>query len=73
MYPKICFGCRTIGAKIKKKISKNYLNATKRLIKKAFLKPKLLNFARCYCVHTKIPHFNNLSMRSQSRGKACYQ
>ena len=40
---------------------KNSLNATKRIKKKAFLEPKLLNFKRCSFVPTKISHsYDNL-------------
>jgi hypothetical protein len=54
---------RTISAKIQKNniknltpgATKNSLNATKRIIKKAYLEPKLLNFERCSFVPTKLP------------------
>ena len=50
----------TIGAKIENKnfknltpgSTKNYLNATKRILKKAFLEPKLLKFECCFCAPT---------------------
>ena len=38
--------------------TKNSLNATKRIIKKAFLEQKLLNFKSCSCVKTKLPLIN---------------
>ena len=61
-HPKQCFRSRTIGAKIQNKnfknltqgATKNSLNATKRIIKKAFLEPKLFNFECCSCVPTKL-------------------
>ena len=52
------FRWKTIGAKIQNLTSgatKNSPNATKRIIKKAYLEPKLLNFKRCSCVSTKLP------------------
>ncbi len=42
--------------------TKNSLNATKRIIKKAYLEPKLLNFERCSFVPTKLPRFSHLHL-----------
>jgi hypothetical protein len=52
----------TIGTKIQKTNFKNFtpgttknsLNITKRISKKAYLEPKLFNFGRCSCVSTKL-------------------
>ncbi len=49
-HPKQCFGFKNLtrGA------TKNSPNATKKIIKKAFLEPNLLNFECCSCVPTKL-------------------
>jgi hypothetical protein len=40
--------------KLHPRSTKNSLNFTKRISKKAYLEPKLFNFGRCSCVPTKL-------------------